>query len=171
MPNVFMIVLRLVHLLAAVFWAGTIFYFSLFFLPRVKGFGPEGGRIMQRLTAPPFPEAMTWAGALVALSGVLLYWRNSGGFQSAWIGTPTGLALTIGGLAGLTAFLQGVVVSRPAVARLGLLGRQVQADGGTPNAEQAAEMQKLAAKLEKGIYRTAYLLLVALAGMAVAPYL
>ena len=127
MPNVFMIVLRLVHLFAAVFWTGTIFYFSLFFLPRVKGFGPEGGRIMQRLTAPPFPEAMTWAGALVALSGVLLYWRNSGGFQSAWIGTP--------------------------------------------NAEQAAEMQKLAAKLEKGIYRTAYLLLVALAGMAVAPYL
>jgi uncharacterized membrane protein len=171
MSAAYVIVLRIVHIGSAVFWAGTIFFFALFFLPRIKALGPEGGGVMQRITAPPFPAAMTWAAALTALSGVLLYWRSSGGFRAEWVTTGTGLVLAIGGLSGLFAFLEGLLVSRPTTLRIAALGRAVAAAGGPPTPAQGAELQTLAAKLERALYRGAYLLLAALVGMAAARYL
>ncbi|MBI3975371.1 MAG: hypothetical protein HY334_03175 [Armatimonadetes bacterium] len=169
--DLYMAFLRLVHIFSGVFWVGTIFYFALFLLPRIKALGPDGGKVMQHMTGPPFPTAMTAAGGLVTLSGILLYWRDLGGFQSAWIATPTGLAFTIGGLAGLLAFGEGFFVSRPATEKMGALGREIAVSGGAPTAAQAAEMQRLAGKLEKALYRTAYVLIFTLIGMSVAPYL
>lgn len=34
--NLYLAVLRVVHIFSGVFWVGTIFYFALFFLPRIK---------------------------------------------------------------------------------------------------------------------------------------
>jgi uncharacterized membrane protein YdcZ (DUF606 family) len=156
---------------AGVFWVGTVFFFALFLLPRVKQAGPVGGQFMQKLAQPPLTETMSLAAGLVVLSGILLYWRDSGGIQAAWIRTPPGLAFTIGGLAGLVAAIIGVFVSRPAGSRMGSLGRQIVTAGGQPTVSQMAEMQSLAARLEKALYQTAYLSAISLAGMAVARYL
>ncbi len=166
--SVYMLILRLVHILAGVFWAGTVFFYAIFLLPRVKAAGPVGGQFMQKLSQPPLPASLSAAGGLVVLSGILMYWRDSGGFQATWIRTFPGLALTIGGLAGLTAIVLGVVVSRPAATRLGVLGKEVAGSGGPPSPAQQTEMQALAGRLEKAVYQTAYLLLIAAITMAVA---
>jgi len=169
--NLYMIVLRIVHFFSGVFWVGTVFFFALFLLPRVKQAGPLGAQFMQRLSAPPLTQTVSLSGGLVVLSGLLLFWRDSGGFQTGWIGTPTGLAFLIGGLLAIGALSIGLFVSRPAAERMGKLGTQIAASGGQPSPAQMSEVQALSAKLERAVYQTAYLLLVTLLGMSIARYL
>lgn len=165
------IILRLVHIFSGVFWVGTVFFYALFLLPRVRAAGPPGGQFMLRLTQPPLPNVMILAGGLSALSGLLLYWRDSGGFQWTWMQTGPGIAFGVAGLAGILAFLEGFFVSRPAATRAAAIGRVVMAAGTPPAPDQAAEIQLLSAKLGKAVYRTAYLMVITLIGMAVARYL
>lgn len=169
--DLYLIVLRIVHFFSGVFWVGTVFFFATFLLPRVKQAGPVGGQFMQRLSAPPLTQTISLSGGLVVLSGLLLYWRDSDGFQPAWIGTPTGLAFLVGGLLAIGALSIGLFVSRPAAERMGILGAQIAASGSPPSPAQMAEVQTLSAKLERGVYQTAYLLVVTLLGMSVARYL
>lgn len=167
--NIYVIVLRLLHLFSGVFWAGTVFFYALFLLPRVKRAGPLGAQFMQRLSQPPLTDTLSLAAGVVVLTGILLYWRDSGGFRVSWIGTPPGLAFALGGLMGLGAASIGIFVSRPIVNRMGGLGREIAAIG-QPNPAQVAAMQGLSARLERALYQTAYLLVVALLAMAVARY-
>ncbi|MGH2453734.1 MAG: hypothetical protein ACRDF5_08220 [bacterium] len=169
--DVYIIILRIIHFFAGVFWVGTVFFFATFLLPRVNAAGPLGGQFMQRLSAPPLPQATSLSGILVVFSGILLYWRDSGGFQLAWIGTPTGLALGIGGLMAIGGLSIGLSVSLPAANRMGRLGKEIAASGGPATPAQMAEVQALRAKLERAVYQTAYLLVVTLLGMSTARYL
>lgn len=168
--NVFMVILRLIHIFAGIFWVGTIWYLALFFLPRVKTFGQDQGRIMQTMSGQPFPTYMTTAAVSVALSGILMYWYTSAGFHAAWIFTPAGVILTLAALLGIFAVVEGFVVSRPAAERMAALGRQAAA-GGPPAPAVIQEMQALAARLERGIYRTAVVVLLTVIGMAIFRYL
>ena len=47
--NIFVIILRIIHIFAGIFWIGVLWYNVIFFLPRVKRLGPDRGRIMQTL--------------------------------------------------------------------------------------------------------------------------
>ena len=169
--DLYMVVLRLIHIFAGIFWVGNVWYLVLFFLPRVKRFGPETGRIMQTMSAQPFPMSMTIAAVSVALSGILMYGNVSKGFSREWILTPTGIVLGIAGVLGILAVLEGFIVSRPAAERMAQLGRQAAAPGGPPNPAAMQEMQALSAKLERGVYRTAYVVGLIVVGMAIARYL
>lgn len=169
--EIYVIILRLVHMFAGVFWTGSIFFLALFLLPRVKQAGPIGVQFMQRLSQPPLTATFSTAAGLVVLSGILLYWRDSAGFQTAWIATPVGLAFTLGGLMGVGAASIGIFVSRPTANRMGALGREIAAAGGTPTPAQGAEAQRLSARLERALYQTAYMLVIALLAMSVARYL
>src|SRR3972149_170585 len=98
--DLYVIVLRLLHLFSGVFWVGTIFFTALFLLPRVKQAGPLGAQFMQRLSQPPLTATLSLAAGLVVLSGILLYWRGSGGLPGSLIGSPLRLAFGPGGLGG-----------------------------------------------------------------------
>src|SRR3989304_1569899 len=145
--DLYVIVLRLLHLFSGVFWVGTIFFTALFLLPRVKQAGPLGAQFMQRLSQPPLTATLSLAAGLGVLSGNLLYWRGVG-------------AASI-----------GIFVSRPTANRMGGLGLEIAASGGQPNPTQVTEMQGLSARLERALYQTAYLLVISLIAMAVARYL
>src|SRR3972149_11036417 len=99
--DLYVIVLRLLHLFSGVFWVATIFFPALFLLPRVKQAGPLGAQFMQRLSQPPLTATLSLAAGLVVLSGILLYWRGSGGLPVSLIGTPPRLAVALGGLGGV----------------------------------------------------------------------
>jgi uncharacterized membrane protein len=43
------LLLRLIHILAGVFWVGAIFLIAGFLLPTARAMGREGGRFMQHL--------------------------------------------------------------------------------------------------------------------------
>lgn len=165
------IVLRLIHILAGVFWVGAIFLIAGFLLPTVRSSGPEGGRFMQHLMLKRRLSVFLGIAALLTvLSGVTMYVRLSAATHGAWAGTGPGIGYGVGGLAALLGGIMGGVISGPAARRMSAIGQQ-GAQGGGLSAEQQAEMQRLQARTTLGSRVTAGFLAVAAGAMAVARYL
>jgi len=103
-----MLWLRLVHILAGVFWVGSAVFLAAIVLPAARAAGAEGGHFMERLMQQPRTRAaLGGAMLLTVLSGVAMYGRLSGGFERAWVTSPHGLALALGGLATILAAVIG----------------------------------------------------------------
>ena len=169
--DIVMIVLRLIHIGTAVFWGGTAFFLVSFLEPAIAAAGPEGGKVMQRLALSPFPRALPGIAGLTVLSGLTMYWRDSGGLQLSWITTPTGLGFTFGALMGLTSLVIGVLVTTPAINRLAAIARQAMASGKPPTPEQMKEIPGLQVKIGTASVWNAIFLALAIVGMASARYL
>ena len=167
-----MIILRLLHVVSGVFWAGTLIFVATFLNPAVRAAGPEGGRVMLRLQERGFLTVMPVVAALAILSGLALYWRVSGGLQAVWVTSRLGLAFTVGGVASIVAFVIGVFVMRPAALRVAVLvtGLDQVPEGPARQARQA-EIQGLRLRAAAAARWVAGLLAIAVATMAVARYL
>jgi hypothetical protein len=169
--DIFIIVLRLIHIVAGVFWAGSAFMFVSFILPTASAAGPAAAPFMQRLLQSNFTRVVLIAGTLNVLAGLLMYWQDSGGLQAAWITTPTGLTLTLGGLFGIGALIFAGAVTAPGAAKLARLGREIQAGGKLPTPEQMAQIGSMQAKLAQEARLNAALLGITVIAMAIARYL
>lgn len=162
-----LIVLRLVHIAAGAFWAGSALLLALVLLPGVRKARPGGERHLPMAT---ISQAMSLAAVLTTIPGLLLYaWVSR--FQVGWIGSPPGIGFTLGSLAGIAAFLLGMLSSGPTSKKLGLLAAQIGTAGGPPRSEQAAELGRLQARLTTSSTVSTILTTAALALMAVARYL
>ena len=75
--NATVILLRLVHILCGVYWAGTIFFIAHFLEPVVRGAGPAGAPIMQGLQSRGYFAIMPAIAVLTLLSGGTLLWMDS----------------------------------------------------------------------------------------------
>jgi hypothetical protein len=168
--DIYVIILRLLHILAGVFWVGAIWMMVGFLMPTAQASAPEGPKFIQRLMQSRLPKVLSAAAGTNILAGLLLYWRYTGGFNLNLITTAAGLSFTIGGVAAIIAFVLGFTVSKSAADRLGALGKEIQASGQPPTPEQAAEMKRLQARLSIGAKWTAALLTIALIEMAIARY-
>ncbi|HZY44153.1 MAG TPA: hypothetical protein VFF70_05310 [Anaerolineae bacterium] len=167
--DVYMIILRVIHILAGVLWAGWAFVSVAFIEPATRAVGPEGGKFMQALSGKTkLIPAMLISPLLVIITGVLMYWKVSDGLSGSWLGSPAGLALTIGSLAGILAFVLGFVINRPAAEHMAALSREMQSAGKPPSPEQMAELRAQQQRLSKGGWYGAILLGIAVIGMALA---
>ncbi len=162
-----LIILRLVHIVAGAFWAGSALLIALVLLPGVRRAGPGGER---HLPMAAISQAMGLAALLTTAAGLLLYGLVSR-FAGGWIVSPLGIGLTLGSLAGLAAFLLGLLSTGPTSQKLGTLAGQIGAAGGPPRPEQAAELARLQAKLATSSTVSTILTTAALMLMAVARYL
>lgn len=165
-----MIVLRLVHVVFGVFWAGSIFFMVSFLMPTARDAGPAGGPFMRRFAQSSFVNALAGAGVLTVLSGLWMMWIVSGNMSGAWFGSPQGITLSIGGLSAIVGLGIGLTMSRPAGMRMGVLAAAIEAAGGQPTPEQAAELPALQARMGRAGRWVAMLLAVAVVCMAVARY-
>ena len=163
--------LRLIHILCGVYWAGTIFFFSTYLEPTVRNLGPDGGKVMVKLFERGYLTVLPIVAALTLVSGFWLLWIVSAGFDSAWMGSVMGVALSTGGVVATIAFLFGVAVMRPAALRIWAIARQLPGvtDEATRNARMA-EMQQLRVRTGFAARIVFALLLVAVALMASARY-
>jgi len=167
-----MIILRLIHIFAGVFWAGTSLLLAGFVEPSVRSLGDEGGRFMQRLTGPSrLPTFMNLAAILSSIARAILYWIISGGLSLSWMTSAPGVGLSIGAVAAAGAFVSGHVIQARSASRVASLGREIQSQGGLPSSSQLMEMQNLQARLRRGGVLGAVLLSIAVIGMAIARYL
>jgi uncharacterized membrane protein len=163
--------LRLIHVVCGVIWVGGVLFIAWFLIPTIRGVGPAGGPVMSHMVqVRRLPIVMMVVAILTVLSGLALYWRDSGGFHGAWMQTGTGIVFSLGALLGLASVALGMAVSSPVGRRLGVLAAAAQAKGGPPSAEEAAEMQRLQARLAASSNLVAVLLVLATAAMAVARY-
>ncbi len=170
MVTLYVIVLRLLHILSGVFWVGAAWMLAGFVSPTASASGPEGTKFMQRLMGGRLPTLISAAAGINILAGFLLYWRYTN-WRLDLITTGAGLGFTLGALAALAAFGVGVGMSKPAADRLGALGKEIAASGKPPSPEQATTIQQLAKRVSDAAAWVAILLAVALIAMSAARYL
>jgi uncharacterized membrane protein len=169
-----MVVLRLVHILAGVLWVGSVFLFVVYVQPSAAAIGPAGAPFMAELLGKRrLVDRIIAIGATAVVAGLLMYWKDWHNFASFgdWIGSHSGLAFTIGGLAAISALGIGVFGTRPNVQRLLARGREVAASGGPPTPEVAAEIGALQGRLRTLARVSLGLLIVAVLLMSTARYL
>jgi uncharacterized membrane protein len=166
-----MIVLRLIHIGTAVYWGGTVFFLVSFLTPAVRAAGPEGGKVMQRLVLSRFPRTLPIVASLTVLSGLVMYFLDSGGLQPKWMTMPAGLGFTFGGIMGLTSLIIGLSITSPALNRMATFTREAMASGKPPGPERMKEIQALQIKMNSAAVWNAIFLALAIVGMATARYL
>src|SRR5437870_5003370 len=146
----YMIVFRVVHILAGIFWAGSVFLFVVFVQPSVAAIAPAGAPFMVELLGKrKLVSVLIALGTATVIGGAFLYWHDSqlyGGFGD-WIGTAFGLTITIGAVAAILALAIGILGTRPNVNLLLQLGRRA-ADMGGPTPELGAEIARTQARLK-----------------------
>ena len=167
----YVIVLRLIHILGGVFWAGGAFALVGFISPAAAQAGPAGGKFMQRLTlGTRWITAVSAAAGLAILSGLLLYWRASGGLRPEWLSTGTGITFTIGGLSAVIAMGVGIQVGGLS-RRMAEFGQKIEAAGGPPSPENGAQLAAFQARLQSLGSLTTVLLVITVLAMASARYI
>ena len=167
-----MIVLRVIHILSGVFWAGTAMCIAWFILPAQSALGQAGGAFMRELmfrkNLRPF---LFGSMGLTILSGLAMYAHLSMITQGAWAKSWPGTVISIGAAAAIIAGgIGGGVVGRAGMKMM-KLGEAIQASGGPPTDEQQREMQALQARTVSAFRIIAILLVIAVAAMASARYL
>ena len=167
-----LLTLRVVHVVAGVFWAGTMFFIVWLLEPSVRSVGPDGAKVMGQLQHRGFMNIMPATAAVTILSGVGLFWRILGPPGAAWVTSGYGIALVIGGMAALAAFGIGVGILRPSTLRAGTImgGIAAMPDGEEKTAALGA-VQGLRLRARLAGRLAAVLLLVAVVTMAVARYM
>ena len=166
-----LIVLRLVHVLGGVFWAGSAIFSWLFLTPALAGVGPAAGQVMGALQRRGLFTALPVVALLTIGSGLRLMWIGSGGFAAAYFASGPGLTLALAGAAAIVAFLLSLLVTRPASVRAAALGGAIAA--ATDDAERARLVARLdAARRTATVAGVAggVLLTLAVVGMGVARY-
>jgi uncharacterized membrane protein len=166
-----LILFRVIHVLFGVFWVGTAIFNAVFLIPTVRALGPAGGAVMQEIGEKrKLPIYFFISGILTVLSGFGLYWYDSAGFTNDFMRSAGGMTFGFGGLLALITLLLGIFVITPAAIRASKLGAAMAAAKKPPALEQAAEMQRLQAKLGKMGGVAAGLLTLTTIAMAVARY-
>lgn len=166
-----LIVLRLVHVLSAIFWLGSGIVSTFFLVPVLSAAGPAGGAVMQGLRNRGLMTAVLIAAVLTMLTGVRLYAIVSNGFSATYFATPMGRTLGLAGLCAAAAFALAMTVGRPAQIRAAELA--VGLRSATETERPQLERQIGALRKRGGIASMISLVLLSLsaAGMAVARYL
>jgi uncharacterized membrane protein len=164
------LLLRLLHILAGIFWVGAIFLIAGFLLPTLRATGREGGLFMQYLMQQrKLPVYLSIAMLLTVISGFALYGRIVSATNGAWAGTPPGIVYGLGGLSAVIGALVGMLVSGSAARRMGAIGQRAAQSGG-PTAEEQAEIERLQQRMVVGSRLVAVFLALAAAAMAVGRY-
>jgi uncharacterized membrane protein len=167
--DVLVVVLRLIHIFGAVFWAGGSFFMVSFIEPSVNATGAEGRKFMQHLGMKTrLSPAFGGAAVFTVLSGLVLYYRLYNNDFGGAMSSGYGISLSVGALFGFIAMFTGFYFQARSTARMKILSAEMAAASGPPTPDQLAEMGALAKNLSLGGRITATLLTLALIGMSIA---
>lgn len=163
-------VLRLVHILAGLFWVGTGLFNTFYLGPALKSAGPVAtGAVMGSMQRRHLFTVLPVAALLTILSGLRLLWIASAG-DPHWFQHRVGHAYSVSGALAIIGFLIGMFVARPAMVRAGKLGQSAASDGASREM-LATELGRLQKRAALGNLTAIVLVVLAAAGMAIARYL
>jgi len=165
--NYYLLVLRILHIGAGVFWVGSTLLLTVVISPALKETGDMGQKFFDFLVKNKrFGTESAGAGGMAGLAGLLLYWRDSGGLTSAWMTSSAGIGFTVGAVLGLIAFIFGILTDRKLKAIVELR----EAFQGSPTGEQTAQLQVMQKQQTTYSYICAVTITLALWIMATARY-
>ena len=166
-----LLILRIVHVLGAIFWVGSGIFSTFFLQPAMAAAGPAAAQVAAGLQRRRLFTVLPVVALLTILSGARLMWITSGGFSAAYFTSGMGRMYALGALAGIVAFLFGIAFVRPAGERM--TKTAVALASATDDAQRAQLAVSLAALGKKlkvsGLFVTA-LIIVAAVAMAIARY-
>ena len=171
--DLFVIVLRLVHVVGGVLWVGGAVFLDLFVARAAKQLGPQAEPMMNRIVVvQKMPIYFTVLAGLTILAGLILFWRDSAGDPVGWITRDaTGLTFGIGGLAAILAFGVGLFGIKPTMQEIGAAGAAMKSVDGPPSQEMIGRMNAAQERLGRLNHISLGLLGIAVATMAIARYL
>lgn len=170
--DIYMLVLRWLHIIGGVFWVGATFLLAGFLEPTIRATGEEGTKVMQHLVGKTrYVTVISIAAIVNVVAGALLYWRVSSELSSSWLQSGYGIGITVGAIAALISAVIGFGVLSRVSRRMGAVAQEIQSQGGPPSTEQREEIGKLQQRLRVGGQLNAIFLAVAISGMALAQYL
>lgn len=165
-----LVLLRVVHVVGGVFWAGAVLFVVHFLEPAVRDAGPDGARVMQALQKRRYLDVMPVVASLTLVSGFWLYWRTFGRVHPGPGASGAELWLGVGGLASLVAFVIGMAVMRPSSVRVGRLAAELAQAPPERKEAVAAELARVRGRLRVAGRWMAALLGIAILCMAVGRY-
>jgi len=167
-----MIVLRLLHILLGVFWAGGAFFAAMFLVPSVRAAGPAGGPVMKQLMeVRKFPIYAMVFGLITVITGLWMYFHNNSVSGGSFAKSHAGMAYGLGAVTAILTMVVGGVIMGPNSAKMAKLGGEIAAKGGPPSPEQTQMMKQIQDKLAFGARLASCLLLVTVITMALGRYL
>jgi uncharacterized membrane protein len=170
--DVMLVVLRIIHILSGVFWAGMAFFIVSLLMPAVRATGPAGALIMRHLSAPRrLPAAVASSALLTVLSGAGLYWRNTSLSAGVWAQSRAGITYGVGAVTAVIALILAITLVGPTVQKLVELGRTIEFGGAPATPDQLGTVKRLQGRIAAGSRAAAGLLSVTVITMAVARYL
>ena len=144
----YMLVFRILHILAAIAWGGTVFLLVFFLQPTAKAIGPAAGPFMRELLG--VRRLTDWVlriAGVAIVAGGFLYWHDLFGRSLGdFLGTAFGLWLTIGAVSALIAFAIGLFATAPTLNRMLAVGGQIAQAGDASPPELVAELGALQAR-------------------------
>ena len=168
----YLLIFRLIHILASVCWAGGAMIFFLFVEPTAKALAPTGNEFVQYMvTKRRFSIFMVVSSTLTVLSGALLLWQHGNGQWLSYVQTGPGLGFTLGSIAGIAVYFIGLLGVNPRAIQLSKIGAEIQAAGGPPTPAQGALLQKLSKEMSAFSLADFILVALSLAFMASARFL
>lgn len=166
--NYLVIALRLIHIVAGVFWVGGVLMMTFFIGPTIGATAESGqkfvGHLMNNLK---FSNRMAAAAGATIFAGFVLYWIDSDGFTSAWMTSGAGRGFGIGAAFALIGFVFGLLLGRTTKA-MAQLGAQIQ---GKPSSEQMTQLATLRKQQVTYSNLSAVTLILSVIFMAIARYL
>jgi hypothetical protein len=167
--NWLQIILRVVHILGAIFWGGTVFFNALFLFPSMRDAGPDSAKIGMELMRRRFTTVMPVVAILTLLAGAWLLARASGG-SAAYMRTGPGIAYSIGATAGIIALIIGATVMAPSMNKAMALSQSAATAAPAERERWLGAAAALRARAGKAGVAMAFLLVIAATCMAVARY-
>ncbi len=165
----YLIVFRIIHILAAIAWGGSVFLLVAYVQPSADAIAPAGAPFMtEMLGKRRLVDGLIGLGTTTVVGGLFLYWHDwhaFGGFGD-WIGSRFGTMITIGSVSAIVALAFGIFGTRPNVLRLLALGRRVAESGGPPSPEMAGQIALIQTRLK--VFARVSLGFIAVAALAMA---
>jgi len=171
--SVYMLVFRLIHVVAAIAWGGSLFLLVLYLQPAAKAVGPAAGPLMGELLGKRKLGAvlLQLAGATIVAGG-FLYWHDldERGGLGDFLGSAFGLWLTIGAVSAIAAFLLGLFVTKPTIDRMLAAGARVAQAGDAPPPDALQEVAALQLRSRQLAKLNLALVAIAAVAMSTARY-
>jgi uncharacterized membrane protein len=166
------IILRFIHVVFGAIWVGMVVFTTFFLMPAIQEVGPDGGKVMGAIQKRGLMTFIPILALGALISGIWLYIRDAAGMHAEFARSPVGMAFGVGGLAAIAAWLLGVIVLRPSMLKAMSLAQSL-GPSTSPEERQRVmgEAQRLRERAAAAGRATAFLLLFAVAAMAVARYL
>lgn len=168
--SILVIILRLVHVVGGIIWVGGSVFASVFVGPALQEAGPDGAKVGAAMVRRGMMTFMPLVATATIISGLWLYWRDSGGFSAVYLATPIGMTFGLGGALALVMFVLGITIAMPAMRRAAALQQSLASLPESDRPAPMAEIGRLQARAGALARWAPRVLLVAAAAMGIARY-